>query len=85
MINHNKADINFYFRIGNNKYNRRLPLKIQIFDFFRITEIKFIMKTDFSNVLDQVVLMRGKFGHEIQELKNKCCKIIKRITCLNKL
>ena len=70
--------INIYiYRIGHQSFNRRLPLKIQIHEFFRIIEIKFILKTNTSYFSDQRVLFNGEFDHEILELKNKYGKFFK--------
>ena len=61
----------FFLRIGNDIYHRLLPLIVQAFDFFRINQMKFILKGDFSNVNNHIILMRENFDHEISNLKNK--------------
>ena len=66
----------FFYRIGDQIFSKRVPIKFQLWDFFRINDMKSILKSDIFTKKKQGVLLQGNFDREIPDLQNNSGKSI---------
>ena len=64
-----------FYRIGDQTFSKGIPIKFQLWDFFRINDMKSILKSDIFTIKKQGVLLQGNLDREIPDLQNNSGKL----------